>query len=569
MRHIFISVKKTGPLMFLIFGSFFNGQVRIGNSAANTSAPNSSAFIDASSNPTFNNESKPNIGKGLLFPRTDLTKFTAFSPTAPEVLGTVENYYNYYDGFIVFNTASSGVAAIGGTEGTLCRGFWYYDNDVANDTESTAPANQNKLNLGTWRPMRPDQCSTTPPIVTTLDCASGTFNPSILAQGTSVTGGTLTIPYTGGNGAGYPAETVTVNGLTFSRTSGTLNVSNGTLTYSINGTPSASGPMNVHVTLGDKSCDATITVTGTTPPIVTTLDCGNATFNPSTLTQGSSVTGGTLTIPYTGGNGAGYPVETVTVNGLTFSRAAGTLNTGNGTLTYSINGTPSTSGSMNVHVTLGDKSCDANIIVINGQQITMCDGRTWKTHNLGANESLDPNVPVAGIHGDKYQWGRINPILTQSQDQANAGPVTWNFNDASDGSWGPSRTSNDPCPPGFRVPTQAEWQALNSCSSVGRIGPFGDDASLFSSALTYTSGSNKLTFPAAGFRSHLSIPNNPTLGGVLQMRNEVGMYWSSTSYYTTQNNPAAYSFGFNSSSVNPSSSAGYRIEGHSVRCIAE
>ncbi|RMZ60752.1 hypothetical protein D1632_01875 [Chryseobacterium nematophagum] len=568
-----IKIKIIVYIVTLTLGGFFHSQIRVSGSIPNPNDPNSgnlvdpavnsSAFIDASSNPEYNQST--NLGKGLLFPRVKLDLLTAFSqgPFGP---GT--NYPSYYDGFVVYNESNSGVAGIGDTEGTLCRGFWYYENPSTSS-----------LTSGTWRPMRPGLCSS--PIVTTLDCSStanGRVDTGTLTQGTLASGVSSDIPYLGGNGSNYPIGTgiasTGVTGLTATLQAGTLANGNGTLRYVITGTPSSSGTATFTISFGGQSCSFTRTV-DTSGPIITTLDCSstaNGRVDTGTLTQGTLASGVSSDIPYLGGNGVNYPagagISSTGVTGLTATLQAGILANGNGTLRYVITGTPSSSGTATFTISFGGQGCSFTRIVASNTEVVMC-GKTWKAHNLGANESLDPNVPVAGIHGDKYQWGRINPILTQTQDQANAGPVTWNFNDASDGSWGPSRTSNDPCPQGFRVPTQAEWQALNSCSSVGRIGPFGDDASLFSSALTYTSGSNKLTFPAAGFRSHLSIPNNPTLGGVLQMRNEVGMYWSSTSYYTTQNNPAAYSFGFNSSSVNPSSNAGYRIEGHSVRCIAE
>lgn len=113
-------------------------QVRIVNSAENTAAPNSSAFIDASSNVTLNSTS--NIGKGLLFPRTNLTLFSSFGGLG---IGSSGSYPNYYDGFIVYNTAASGVAGVGSTDGTLTAGYWYYDN------KSTT------ITGGTWKPLIP------------------------------------------------------------------------------------------------------------------------------------------------------------------------------------------------------------------------------------------------------------------------------------------------------------------------------------------------------------------------------------------------------------------------------
>jgi hypothetical protein len=111
-------------------------QVRIVNNTSNTAVSNMSAFIDGSSNSTAN--STTNVGKGLIFPRTDLTTFTAFggSPT-----GLPTSFPTRFDGMVVYNTAASGVAGVGATQGTLSPGYWYYDNKSAT------------VNGGTWRPI--------------------------------------------------------------------------------------------------------------------------------------------------------------------------------------------------------------------------------------------------------------------------------------------------------------------------------------------------------------------------------------------------------------------------------
>jgi len=119
-------------LIFLMATMLSFGQVRIVNTDNVEEALNSSAFIDASSKIRLN--ATDNIGKGLLYPRTDLTKFT-FSG-AP--FGAPGNYPTYYDGFVVYNTASGGKANQGTTEGTLSEGFWYYKNK------------SNTIDGGTW-----------------------------------------------------------------------------------------------------------------------------------------------------------------------------------------------------------------------------------------------------------------------------------------------------------------------------------------------------------------------------------------------------------------------------------
>ncbi len=111
-------------------------QVRIANVANNIAVTNSPAFIDASSNTTIN--SSPNVGKGLIFPRLDLSAMSSF----PGVTAGIPNSFpTRFDGMIVYNTATSGTAGVGSTSGTLSPGFWFYENKSATN------------NGGTWKPM--------------------------------------------------------------------------------------------------------------------------------------------------------------------------------------------------------------------------------------------------------------------------------------------------------------------------------------------------------------------------------------------------------------------------------
>jgi len=111
-------------------------QLRVSEFNAISNASGSSAFLDASTSSVYN--SSLNLGKGLLYPRVDLTKFTfSYSGT----IGFPANYPTRFDGMTVYNTATSGKAAAGATQGTLSPGYWYYDN------KSTT------INGGTWKPV--------------------------------------------------------------------------------------------------------------------------------------------------------------------------------------------------------------------------------------------------------------------------------------------------------------------------------------------------------------------------------------------------------------------------------
>ncbi|MDR1591664.1 MAG: fibrobacter succinogenes major paralogous domain-containing protein [Prevotellaceae bacterium] len=208
-----------------------------------------------------------------------------------------------------------------------------------------------------------------------------------------------------------------------------------------------------------------------------------------------------------------------------------------------------------------DRSVELNISL---QDCACCGAYTasgvWKVfmcHNLGANEGADPFTPSAEIHGAKYKWGSKTVALTQADDQANSGgitsPTAWAdlSVDLTNNNW---QSSNNPCPPGWRVPTREEWEAVINISynpTITKVGPWlttGDDS--------YRSGmqvGDALFLPAAGHRGNS--------GGALSYRGSRGYYWSST----------AASDGYNLRFLSDSQSvyAINRSYGFPVRCISE
>jgi len=115
-------MKKIFVLICLAINVFWaTAQVKTNQTISNGAISTSSAFLDASSSPSWNLTT--NTGKGLLFPRVDLTTFAAFAYAG--TVGLTTNYPSRFDGMIVYNSAT-GTAAIGGT--AVTPGFYYYAN---------------------------------------------------------------------------------------------------------------------------------------------------------------------------------------------------------------------------------------------------------------------------------------------------------------------------------------------------------------------------------------------------------------------------------------------------------
>jgi hypothetical protein len=182
-------------------------------------------------------------------------------------------------------------------------------------------------------------------------------------------------------------------------------------------------------------------------------------------------------------------------------------------------------------------------------------GKIWMDRNLGATRVPTSQMDTPG-YGDLYQWGRekdghqIRTSSTTSNQSTSdiAGNALFITNPGNtiysdwitpknDNLWQGVNGINNPCPAGFRIPTQAEWEAeIQTWSSRNATGAF---ASI-------------LKLPPAGKRQY---------NGVISTDNTTAYYWTSTISQTQV-------FGMNLTSSGAYSTNAYpRVNGYSCRCI--
>ena len=313
----------------------------------------------------------------------------------------------------------------------------------------------------------------------------------------------------------------------------------------------------------------------TVPAALTTLNCVGATTT-GTLTNGTAASGVSTAIGYTGGNAGTYSAQSVSstgVVGLTATLSAGTLANSSGSLTYTITGTPTTIGTASFAITLGGQSCSFTVSVGAAQPqypagtvhcagaTTVVDvtnpttGKIWMDRNLGTTQVAASSYDV-NSYGDIYQWGRradghqcrTSPTTAtlSSIDQPAHGffilapnvPEDWRSPQNAN-LWQGVNGVNNPCPSGYRIPTETEMNAERLSWSVNTsVGGF----------------ASPLKWTLAGLRQY-------DTGTLLQVGSS-GNYWSSTVSGT-------YSRSFYFSSSNAFIVDDRRAEGYSVRCIKE
>ncbi len=328
-------------------------------------------------------------------------------------------------------------------------------------------------------------------------------------------------------------------------------------------------------------CNGVLTWTtgGVCPGTITALNCAGAT-NSGTLISGTAASGVNSSVPYTGGNGGTYTSQSVSstgVTGLTATLAAGTLLSGAGSVSYTITGTPATSGSASFALSLGGQTCTL-IRTVNppaGNNPTDADGNTYTTVTIGTQVWMKENLKVS-----KYRNG--DPIPTNLTDAAWQASTSGAFaiynNDAANNTtygklynWYAVSDSRNLCPVGWHVPSDAEWKTLEislgmSASDADLSGVRGSAQNVggkLKSTSTLWNAPNTGATNESGF-SGLPGRNrgsNGTYGNV----GNYGFWWSSTEDST------ALAWGRD---LNYSDGSSYRDNynkrnGFSVRCLRD
>lgn len=181
--------------------------------------------------------------------------------------------------------------------------------------------------------------------------------------------------------------------------------------------------------------------------------------------------------------------------------------------------------------------------------------KIWMDRNLGASQVATSSTDAAA-YGDLYQWGRATDghesrtsgttaTLATSDTPGHGNFITtgsspWDWRSPqNDNLWQGVSGTNNPCPSGYRLPTEAEWNAeRTSWSSNNAAGAF----------------TSPLKLPVAGNRFNSD--------GSLSNVGSYGSYWSSTVFGT-------YSRFLHFTSSNADMLSSRRAYGFSVRCLKD
>ena len=136
------------------------------------------------------------------------------------------------------------------------------------------------------------------------------------------------------------------------------------------------------------------------PGIVGNITCNGITLSPGTYTAGTPYTG-TMNVPYTGGNGGIHAAEAIgPVHGLTATLLSGNFNSGSGTLSYTVSGTPTVTSPVTTtfFLNVGGKTCNA--VIGSGDGMAPGDMVFYKagfSSNVGGwMSAFVPDLPVIG-----------------------------------------------------------------------------------------------------------------------------------------------------------------------------
>ncbi|MDV3777992.1 hypothetical protein CMU25_17280 [Elizabethkingia anophelis] len=195
------------------------------------------------------------------------------------------------------------------------------------------------------------------------------------------------------------------------------------------------------------------------------------------------------------------------------------------------------------------------------------NGKTWMRYNLGATASNPDVAPNnATLFGDYYQWGSLYPSGAPNTSPWNTSTYPANNSWFNGTEPYPLKGYNDPCPSGYRIPTDTEFQNLIASTTQSNSGNWdSESATNYSSLKIFTSNRDanvKLSFPATGYRNRNGL-------GPLQSRGTGGFYWVSTSPRGSGTSRVYNNIQMYKNSLDFESDANAPFYGENLRCVRE
>jgi len=213
----------------------------------------------------------------------------------------------------------------------------------------------------------------------------------------------------------------------------------------------------------------------------------------------------------------------------------------NGTVTAVAAGT----ATITVTTQDGNKTATCAVTVTALPPTMTLGGVTWAAYNVNAYQTFATHPDM---YTSFYQWNRSTALAATGGEYISTASIT-------DASW-----TVIPCPSGWRLPTQAELQALHDAGSTwanANSTKGNNVAGRFYGVNHATCTINNLNgcifLPAVGYRYSNSLSS----------QGSGGYYWSSEQYGSSY----GYYLNFDSSGSNPSSSNYSKTYGMNVRCV--
>jgi gliding motility-associated-like protein len=211
------------------------------------------------------------------------------------------------------------------------------------------------------------------PRVSSLNCSSYSISSMVLPNANDLYQNTLRIPYAGGNGMRYDSMTIKsegVPGLTLKLKPGLLSKGDGFLEFDLSGVPLQGGMAKFIIDFGRADCNfgspcEISLVVGIEKPKLNEILCSQVVFLPGKI-YAKVPYYGKIDLPYLGGNEKLAPSQLLQSDGnrgMTAKFNADTLRRNGGLLRFNLDGMPEQTGTLNLTVEIGSKSCVLNLLI--------------------------------------------------------------------------------------------------------------------------------------------------------------------------------------------------------------